>query len=73
MRVDATSRQKEPKISKLTAPADGGTIVPSNRQIEKAACLIFANLIHSVNPVLGGTTKRTARYVCHPPTTFVGG
>ena len=38
---------------------------------KKATCLIFANLLHSINPVLGGTTKRTARYVCHPP-TFVG-
>ena len=38
---------------------------------KKATCLIFANLIHSINPVLGGITKRTAQYICHPP-AFVG-
>ena len=67
--IDAATGGKEAEISKLTVQSGRYEIVLSN---PKATCLIFAILIYSINPVLGGTTKRTARYVCHPP-TFVGG
>ena len=34
--------------------------------IKKSDCIIFHALIHSINPVLGGTMKRPARHVCYP-------
>ena len=35
--------------------------------VKKGFSNLSAKLIHSIHPVLGGRTKRTARYVCYPP------
>ena len=55
-RFNASTRRKEPRIKrKPVAPADRCAIAPSS---QKATCLFFAYLIHSLNPVLGGIATR---------------
>ena len=61
--------RKEPEISQLAAPAGRYAIVPSSQKSDLPNFRPSDTLYKSS---LGGTTKHTTRYVCHPP-TFVGG
>ena len=55
--------EKTAEISQLAAPARWCTIVPSSQKSDLPIFRLSDTLYKSS---LGGTTKRTAWYVCHP-------
>ena len=67
--IDAAIGGKEAEISKPTALSGRYEIVLSNPKSDLPNFHLSDTLSKSS---LGGTAKRTSRYVCHPP-TFAGG